>query len=117
VVSIRLVAVFGAIALITGCGGATSNPPDAGAGGLLAAPIELADCTDWQQATVDERLGTVEQIRNYTGGPVAGSGGHGATLDDEEAYELFERYCANDFARGFKLYKLYGRAAAFGGPQ
>ena len=41
--------------------------------------------------------------------------GTGAVLDDKEAYDLFNRYCEPDLARGFKLYKLYERAAAFGG--
>ena len=41
--------------------------------------------------------------------------GSGAVLDDEKAYELFNNYCKEDFARGFKLYKLYERAAAFAG--
>jgi hypothetical protein len=36
-------------------------------------------------------------------------------LDDERAYELLQSYCAHYFARGFKLYKLYERAAAFVG--
>jgi hypothetical protein len=41
--------------------------------------------------------------------------GRGSVLDDKDAYNLFDRYCANQFARGFKLYKLYERAAAFSG--
>jgi hypothetical protein len=66
---------------------------------------------------VRERYGTIRDLRDFAGGP-AGSGseggsGHGATLDDDKAYKLFENYCAEDFARGFKLYKLYTRAAAF----
>lgn len=118
-VSIRLVAAVGAAAALiaAGCGGATPDSPEGGPGNILAAPINLADCTDWNDASVDARLGTIEQIRNYTGGDVAGAGGQGVTLDDDEAYDLFENYCANEFARGFKLYKLYARAAAFGGPQ
>jgi len=34
-------------------------------------------------------------------------------LEDGRAYELLQNYCANYLARGFKLYKLYERAAAF----
>lgn len=41
--------------------------------------------------------------------------GSGSVLDDKQAYDLFDNYCKNDFARGFKLYKLYERAAAFAG--
>jgi hypothetical protein len=36
-------------------------------------------------------------------------------IDDKDAYNLFNRYCEHEFARGFKLYKLYERAAAFTG--
>jgi hypothetical protein len=119
--STRLVALVGGAAVLiaaplAGCGGSTpSDGSDVGIGGSLGAPINLADCTDWQQASVDERLGTIEQIREFVGGPVAGTKGRGVALDDEEAYELFENYCENEFARGFKLYKLYSRAAAFSG--
>jgi hypothetical protein len=117
----RLVAAIGTAAAIAsaaaGCGGSTpSDASDLGVGGSLAAPINLADCTDWQEASVDERLRTIEQIREFVGGPVSGAGGRGVVLDDEKAYDLFENYCENEFARGFKLYKLYSRAAAFSGP-
>ena len=36
-------------------------------------------------------------------------------LDDSKAYDLLDNYCKNTFARGFKLYKLYERAASFSG--
>ena len=36
-------------------------------------------------------------------------------LDDKRAYKLFDSLCAQHFARAFKLYKLYERAAAFVG--
>jgi hypothetical protein len=36
-------------------------------------------------------------------------------LSDDRAYKLLQGYCAKPFARGFKLYKLYTRAAAFAG--
>jgi hypothetical protein len=118
VACVRLAAaVVGSAALaIAGCGGDSSgSEPGSGVPGLVA-PIEIADCTDWKEGSTEERLGTIRQIREFTGGPVAGdSGATGAILDDEDAYDLFESYCANEFARGFKLYKLYGRAAAFSG--
>ncbi len=103
--------------LVAGCGDSDeSHPPEGGAGVDLGAPINLADCSDWKDASVDERLGTIREIRNFSGQEVAGSGGGvGVTLDDEKAYDLLDNYCENDFARAFKLYKLYGRAAGFGG--
>ncbi|MBN1527565.1 MAG: hypothetical protein JW895_00770 [Thermoleophilaceae bacterium] len=50
-----------------------------------------------------------------SGGPTGSPAGTGAVLSDERAYELFEGYCKAGFAKRFKLYKLYTRAAAFGG--
>jgi hypothetical protein len=107
----------GVIALLAGCGGDTSGgPPEEGGSPVLGAPINLADCTDWNEGTPDERLGTIEQIRNFVGQPASGTGsGTGVVLDDERAYDLFETACEPEYARGFRLYKLYSRAAAFGG--
>jgi hypothetical protein len=106
-----------ALAVLTGCGGGDRSAPveQGGIGDALVAPINLADCTDWQQGSVEERLATIEQIRNFLGGHVAGTESSGKVLGDDEAYDLFESYCENEFARGFKLYKIYARAAAFSG--
>jgi hypothetical protein len=51
---------------------------------------------------------------------VGGSGttppaGRGAVLGEKQAYDLLESACEAEFAQGFKLYKLYERAAAFAG--
>jgi hypothetical protein len=119
-VSVEAPLVAGLLALVlalvaAGCGESSGDPPPAGAGPNVGAPINLADCTDWEQASVDQRLGTIEQLKNYIGAPVPGTEGSGGTLDDDRAYDLFENYCAHEYARGFKLYKLYSRAAAFSG--
>ena len=52
---------------------------------------------------------------SFAGGPIGSSKGiqRGPVLDDTRAYKVLQSYCANYFARGFKLYKLYERAAAF----
>jgi hypothetical protein len=59
----------------------------------------------------------VVALRNFAGGPVGSSAGiqKGPVLDDQRAYKVLQSYCRNFFARGFKLYKLYERAAAFVG--
>lgn len=108
--------VLVAVALVAGgCGGEDGSAQSPQQGPQLGDPINLADCRDWNQGSVDEKLGTVRAIREFLGGPVPGTGGTGATLDDDQAYDLFQGWCENEFARGFKLYKLYARAAAFSG--
>jgi hypothetical protein len=107
--------VLVAAAVAAGCGGHDDSAQQAAQGPQLGDPINLADCRDWNDGSIDERLGTIRAIREFAGGPVPGTGGMGAVLDDDRAYDLFESYCAEEFARGFKLYKLYTRAAAFAG--
>jgi hypothetical protein len=44
---------------------------------------------------------------------VSGPRGDGNTLPDDVAYNTLDVRCKPDFARGFLLYQLYIRAAAF----
>jgi hypothetical protein len=106
------------IALLGGCGGssrAKQQPVDLPAPGV--GSVRTADCRDWKNGDVDQRRSTVVELRKFAGGPVGSSAGiqHGPVLDDERAYRVLQSYCAKYFARGFKLYKLYERAAAFVG--
>ncbi len=96
-----------------GCGGSDAADTASGSGPRIGVALRLADCDDWNQADVSERLGTVEQLADFAGGPTGSPAGRGTTLSDERGYEVMENWCRNDFARGFKLYKLYTRAAAF----
>ncbi len=106
-----LAAGLGALALVlAGCGG-DERPADQGVG--AGKPLRLAACEDWTDSSVEERLATVTQLRDFAGGPVGEIPGRGAILDDDEAYDLLERYCDAEFADAFKLYKIYVRAAAF----
>jgi hypothetical protein len=94
--------------------GSDEERPPGSSVARIDTPLRLADCDDWKQASVRERFGTVRDLRGFAGGPVGPSGGHGATLEDDKAYELLDNYCRADLARSFKLYKLYARAASFG---
>lgn len=105
---------------VAGCGGGSSTQPQVDVGPNVGQPINLADCNDWQQANVEQRLGTIDQLKGFAGGPIIGNNasspsGRGSVLEDKDAYELFNRWCGQSFARGFKLYKLYERAAVFTG--
>ena len=107
-------------ATIAGCGGGSGTQPQVDVGPNVGQPINLADCNDWNQANTEQRLGTIDDLKNFAGGPVVGNNasspsGTGAVLEDKQAYDLFNNYCRESFARGFKLYKLYERAAAFAG--
>jgi hypothetical protein len=108
-------------AALAGCGSNSVAPPRLGVGPNVGASINLADCNDWKQASVEERLGTIRQLKNFGGGEVVGgegttpAAGTGAVLDDKKAYQLLDHTCDVSFAQGFKLYKLYERAAAFSG--
>ena len=79
--------------------------------------VRSADCRDWKRGSVDQRRVTVVQLRKFAAGPVGSSAGiqRGPVLEDGRAYKVLQSYCRNYFARGFKLYKLYERAAAFVG--
>jgi hypothetical protein len=86
----------------------------------IAVPIRLVRCTDWNRATVEERHGTLRQLKNFAGGPVVGGGatpahGTGAVLEEEQAYDLLSNTCKQSYARAFKLYKVYERGASFAG--
>lgn len=106
--------------VIASCGGGSSTQPQVDVGPNVGQPINLADCNDWNQANTEQRLGTIQQLKNFASGPIVGNNasspsGRGSVLNDKDAYDLFNRYCAASFARAFKLYKLYQRAAAFTG--
>ena len=102
-------AAFAVTLAFAGCGG--DPPVEEGVGGNT--PLRLADCDDWNGSGVDERLVTVKQLRELNEG--SSELYRGRVLDDEQAYDLLEEQCKPEFAGAFKLYKIYGRAAAFFG--
>jgi hypothetical protein len=113
-----VLALICCIALLGGCGGSSGSKERARDTPVRAVgSVRAADCSDWQKGSVDQRRKTVLQLRRFAGGPVGSSAGiqNGPVLDDGRAYRVLESYCTKSFARGFKLYKLYERAAAFVG--
>jgi len=99
--------------VLAGCGGGdkpASKPP----------PIPLAtfNCGQWTVARADIRQAVLNELHGFYGGPVSGhrrTKAYGTVLSDEHATKLFDGSCARRFAANFTLYKLYARAAAFGG--
>jgi hypothetical protein len=109
------------VAIAAGCGSSSSQPRNLEVGPNVGAPISLADCRDWNRASTEDRLGTLKQLKGFAGGQVLGGSASnpeanaGAVLDDKRAYDLLDGACKAPYAQGFKLYKLYQRAAAFAG--
>lgn len=90
----------------------------AGCGGQPAAPepfgvkLQVATCTDWHESSPQERQSAIDQLENAVAGPRK----EGNTLPDDLAYSTIEARCKPRFAKGFLLYQLYIRAAAFTPP-
>jgi hypothetical protein len=111
-------------ALLAGCGGgdgssssqqrATDAPQQ-----TLPVALRYAECSHWRKGTIEQRRGTIVQIREFAGGPVGSSQGmqKGREIDDGLAYRLIDRACSKRYAIGFRLYLLYTHAAAFAGTQ
>jgi hypothetical protein len=104
--------LLGAVVL-AGCGG----------GGQRAAapptiPLSTFNCGQWHVARADIRQAVLDELHGFYGGPVSGqrrTQAYGTVLSDDQATKLFDSYCGRPYAGSFTLYKLYARAAAFGG--
>jgi hypothetical protein len=98
-----------------GCGGDDDAPAAQAGAARLGLQVRLADCESWRDAGARERYATLAALRRFAGDRTGSPGGYGATIEDDDAYELLDRSCEAPYARSFKLYKLYTRAAAFSG--
>ena len=111
-----------AAVLLGGCGEASTSHastfPTHLAGPVSADVGESArsdTCEQWRKGTVQQRHGALKRLRKFATSPIGSSKvrKYGPTLSESRAYRLFDSLCAKHFARAFKLYKLYERAAAF----
>jgi len=111
-----------AAALFSGCGTASpsraSTFPTHLAGPVTADVGESArsdTCAQWEKGTVQQRHGALKRLRKFATTPLGSSKyrKYGPTLTESRAYRIFDSLCQKHFARAFKLYKLYERAAAF----
>jgi hypothetical protein len=92
--------------LVAGCG------DDAAAPEPFGVALQVADCQDWRDATPQQRQSAIDQLERTVAGPRK----EGNTLSDDAAYNTLDARCKPEFARGFLLYQLYIRAAAFTPP-
>jgi len=98
----------------TGTGGeaGAKDGETLGVGQVRAGSVAaLAQCSDWNEGDDAAKLATISDVRAQLN--QAGADGPTPDLSDDEALDLFDRTCANGYAAGFRLYKLYARAASF----
>ena len=88
---------------VAGCGGQPAAPEPFG------VALQVADCDDWRASSPQERESAIDQLERAVAGPRK----EGNTIPDDLAYSTLEARCRPEFARGFLLYQLYIRAAAF----
>lgn len=75
--------------------------------------LQTADCNQWREMRPPSQHALVDQMRVFFGGSVSDQYGHGQTLSTEQAFRVLTNGCRPSWAGAVKLYKLYGRAAAF----
>ena len=99
---------------LTACSGGESGGerPAKPLGQELAGSVaHLAQCKDWVGGSRERKLATIDDIRRQVNRRDTGI--QSPPLSDEEALGLFDRACSNRYARSFRLYVLYARAAGF----
>lgn len=122
-------AVLAACAALLASAGALGGCGEAGQSSASTFPTHLAEpvssdvgesarsdtCAQWEKGTVQQRHGALERLHKFAVSQIGSSNvaKYGPTLSESRAYRLFDSLCAKHFARAFKLYKLYERAAAF----
>lgn len=112
----RKAAALALALMLAGCGGESgekavapkAKPLGEELGGSVA---QLATCGDWDGGPRDRKLATVADIRNQVNRDDTGI--ESKPLSDTEALALFDTECARPYAKGFRLYVLYARAAGF----
>ncbi len=105
-----------AVAVLAGCGAddAQRSPPSAvqPVGDVSGGSVtQFADCGDWRAGTRAERFATIEVLRGQLTPQRSQSAA--SPLDDERAYEVFQKACSPDYAESLRLYKLYVRVQGF----
>ena len=120
--------LLAAAALAGACGDDDGSPPnDGGAaeqdqvidisgtepvGEVTAGSVApLVQCRDWNAANAKEKLATIADVRSQIN--LEETGIEAPPLSDEEAGDVFDNACKEAYAQGFRLYKLYARAAGF----
>ncbi len=78
---------------------------------LVGSVAPLAQCRDWAGGTRDERLATIDDIREQIN--LKDSAVQTPELSDKAAYRIIDANCSRPYAASLRLYKLYARADSF----
>ena len=98
---------------LTGCGASPEDerpakPLGTQLGGSVAP---LANCSDWSGGARERKLATIADIRRQVNRDDTGV--ESPPLSNAEAMQLFDKECAQPYARSFRLYVIYARAAGW----
>jgi hypothetical protein len=107
-------ALAAALALVLVLWGADSHSDDKArpvGKALVGSVAPLAQCADWNRGSRDRRLATLADIREQVN--LEDTAVKTPELSDRTAYRVLDNICRKPFARSFRLYKLYARAASF----
>lgn len=78
-----------------------------------SATVRTATCHDWNLMDDTHRDAMVKGLKGFFGAHVDQPGMLGQYLPAADATKLLDGYCAPRYADNFRLYRLYGDAAAF----
>lgn len=105
-------AILATVVVLGGCG-ASGEQSATPATTAQPATIRAADCRLWRRLSTGQRQNLLVSFRSFFGARVDVPGTRGQILGDRRATALLGGYCRHRYASAFKLYKIYGRAAAF----
>ena len=106
----RRAALLGAALALLATAGCGDDAPEPQGGPLTReAALQTATCRDWNEASAAQRSNTVDRLEEVAAGPRR----EGGTLPDALGHDTLDARCKPGFAKGFLLYELDNRAAAF----
>ena len=100
-------------AAVCGCGGGGDHRAERPRATVFPLALQTANCDQWNEMRPASQYALVAQMTEFFGGTVSEEYGRGQTLTTRRAFEVLTNGCRPAYAGAVKLYKLYGRAAAF----
>ena len=107
----RWIAAVCLATVVAGCGADAKTPAEPLGKKLGGSVAPLANCRDWAGGARERKLATIADVRNQVNRDDTGV--ESPPLSNTEAMQLFDRECARPYARSFRLYVIYARAAGW----